>query len=86
MPRGVLLVPLPSPGWSASLRFFFGGLGLGPKEEKPIAAAMSSGGEEVREGVGSGSGSGMLVVVLGDSGWVEKVLGEGKMAVRRQEM
>lgn len=45
-PKGVLLVPLPSVcGWSASLRFFFGGLGFAPKEEKPIAVAMSSGEE-----------------------------------------
>ena len=48
---------------SASLRFFFGGLGFAPKEEKPIVEAMSSsgGGEGEREGM-VGEGSDMLVV------------------------
>ena len=45
------------------MRFFFGGLGFAPKEAKPIAAAMSSGGEGGRQGMGGGSG--MLVVDLG---------------------
>lgn len=63
MPRGVLLLPLPSLFGSASLRFFLGGLGFAPKEEKPMAAAMSSGGEGEREGMGRGSG--MLVGSLG---------------------
>lgn len=57
----MLLLPLPSLFGSASLRFFFGGLGFAPKEEKPIAAAMSSGGEGER----GGEGVGMLVVGLG---------------------
>ena len=44
-------------GSRASLRFFFGGLGLAPKEEKPIVVAtMSSGGEGEREGESEGEG------------------------------
>ena len=56
----MLLLPLRSSllllfGPRASLRFFFGGLGLAPKEEKPIVVAtMSSGGEGEREGEGEG--------------------------------
>lgn len=49
---------------SASLRFFFGGLGFAPKEEKPIVEAMSAssgGGEGEAEGM-VGEGSDMLVV------------------------
>lgn len=48
---------------SASLRFLFGGLGLAPKEEKPIAVTMSSEGEGEREGTGSVDG--LVVVILG---------------------
>lgn len=56
----MLLLPLPSLVGSASLRFFFGGLGFAPKVEKPIAAAMFSAGEGEREG--RGEGEGMVVV------------------------
>ena len=78
-PSGVLLLPLPSSVFvavvrSASLRFFFGGLGFAPKEEKPIVVAMSSlGGEGEREGMVD-EVSGMVVVGcwFGVAGWVGK--------------
>ncbi len=58
----MLLLPLPSLFGSASLRFFFGGFGLWPKEPKPITAAISSvgGGEGERDA----RGGGVVIVVM----------------------
>lgn len=68
----MLLLPLPSLEGSRRLRFL-GGLGLAPKDVKPIVAAMSADGlrEAEREGWGEGDGDG----ILESGGWR---LGEGE--------
>ena len=66
-------------GASARLRFL-GGLGLGPKVEKPIVVAMACEGEGEREGGGFGLAVGGLdmdveVLVVGLGGWEALVVG-----------
>lgn len=51
-----------------------------PKEEKPIAAAMSSGGEGEREGTGWDSRTLAVIVIEG-----RRLEGERRMAVRDKE-